>query len=227
MTYFVKNDQGEFVEVQDKLYTEAEYKSVKDKNTELRTTNTTLLKSNETLSAFASVLDGVQNLSPEGLMKKIEEQATRKAEAMVTEMKTKHQTEFGELNKKYESASAKLHQLVLGDAVRKAGPKHGVLETAYDDVLRRAEADFKVEDGKVVFAKDTLDANGQPYTVETWLAETVKKAPHLASQPKGPGARQPASFRSSSVNRDDAKTSPLDKITSGLTSRQSGGKRLT
>lgn len=226
MAFYTKNDQGEFVEVTDKLYTEAEYKEVKTKNAELRSTNTNLLKSNETLSAFANVLDGVQNITPEGLMRKIEEQATRKAEAMVTEMKTKHQTEFGDLKTKYDSTVSQFQKLLLGDAVRKAGPKHGVLETAYDDVLRRAEADFKVEDGKVVFKGDKLNANGQPYTVDSWVADTVKNAPHLAAPAKGPHAKQPAIFRSSGVNNAET-VKPLDKISAGLASRTQGGKRLT
>lgn len=225
MAYFTKNDDGTYTEVTDKLYTETEYKAVKDKNNELRTTNSSLLKTNETLSAFATVLDGVQNITPDGLMKKIEEQATKKAETMVTEMKTKHQTELNDLTTKLNSSTGHLHKLVLGEAVRKAGPKHGVQETAYDDVLRRAESDFKVEDGKVVFKHSKLDANGQPYTVETWLAETIKAAPHLATQPQGPNARQNATVRTPAVNTAERK-SAVDLISSGLAAKQPGSKGL-
>lgn len=225
MTYFTKNDDGTYAEVTDKLYTETEYKSVKDKNNELRATNTTLLKTNETLSAFADVLDGVQNITPDGLMKKIEEKATAKAASMVTEMKTKYDTEVADLTKKLDGSTGTLNKLLLGDAVRKAGPKHGVQETAYDDVLRRAEADFKVEEGQVKFKGDKLDANGKPFTVDTWLAETVKNAPHLATPPQGPGARQNSNVRTNAVNSGERK-SGMDLISSGLASKQHGSKGL-
>lgn len=222
MSYFTKNDQGEYVEVTDKLYTETEYKAVKDKNNELRATNTNLLKTNESLSAFADILDGAQNITPDGLMKKINEKATEKAASMVTDMKAKHESDFAELTKKYESATSTLHNLMLGDAVRKVGPKHGVLDTAYDDVLRRADAAFKVEDGKVVFKGSSLDANGQAYTVDSWLAETIKTAPHLAQAPKGPGARQNSTFRSGSVNSGE-KRSGMDLIAAGLSKSSTKG----
>lgn len=223
--YFTKNEDGTYAEVTDKLYSEVEYKSVKEKNNELRNTNTTLLKTNESLSAFAEVLDGVQNITPEGLMKKIEEKASVKASSMVTEMKSKHELEVKVLSEQLQGTNGTLNKLLLGDAVRKAGPKHGVQETAYDDVIRRAEADFVVKEGKVAFKHDKLDSNGKPYEVETWLAETVKNAPHLAVAPKGPAAKQNPSFRAIPLNTEDRR-SGTDLIASGLASKNTQSKGL-
>lgn len=225
MAYFTKNDDGTYTEVTDKLYTETEYKDVKTKNNELRQTNTNLLKTNETLSAFADVLDGAQNITPEGLMKKIEEKATAKAGTMVSEMKTKHQTELEDLTKKLTGATGTLNKLTLSDAVRKAAPKHGVLDTAYEDVMFRAERDFEIKDGAIVRKDGKLDSSGAAYTVESWLGEVVKSAPHLAKTPTGPGARQNAGQRTNTVNSGERKTG-MDLISSGLASKKSDGKSI-
>lgn len=222
--YFTKKEDGTYVEVSEKLYTEQDYKSVKEKNAELRNTNTTLLKANESLSAFAEVLDGVQNITPGGLMKKIEEKASAKASSLVTEMKTKYEDQLKGLTEQLNHSTGLLNRYLVSDAVRKAGPKHGVQDTAYDDVIRRAEADFIVKEGKVSFKHEKLDADGKPYEIDTWLAETIKNAPHLAVAPKGPQAKQNPQIRSGLLNTQD-KRSGLDLITSGIGTKQ-GSKSL-
>lgn len=226
--YYIKNEAGEYVEAPTKLYTEDEYKAVKTKNDEFRATNASLLKSNETLSAFASVLDGVQNLTPENLTKKIEELASKKAEGLVTDMKTKHQATLDELTQKLTGTSTQLSRLMLGTEVQKAGAKHRVVPTAYDDVLRRAESVFVVKDGAIAFKEEKLDPEGNPYTVDSWMAEQAKQAPHLFEKSSGPSIQRNTPVRTPAAGGNQDTRSPMEKLASGLSSAKSGvTKRLT
>lgn len=226
--FYTKNEAGEFVEVTTKLYTEEEYGQVKRKNDEFRENNTKLLKSNETLSSFAKVLDGVQNLNPENLAMKIEELASKKAESLVTEMKTKHQQTVDELNQKLQGTSTTLHKFVLGSEVQKAGAKHGVQPTAYEDVLRRAESAFVVRDGKVAFKEEKLDADGNPYSVEAWMADQAKEAPHLFVPPQGPAASRQPGTRVPVAPSDTRDTrSAMEKLAAGVSGvKNAAPKRL-
>lgn len=226
MAYFTKNEDGTFAEITEELVPATQLKEIKAKNTELRNTNTNLLKANEGLSAFADVLDGVQNITPDSLVKKIEEKAATKAEKMVTEMRAKFTDEVKALNEQLTGTSGQLSKLVLGQEVQKAGVKHGVVPTAFDDVLRRAETEFVVKEGKVVFKAEVLDSNGQQMTVDTWLAETIKAAPHLAVTPRGPATKQNSGVnRHAGVNNGE-KRSASDLLVSGLSNIKPGSKSL-
>lgn len=226
--YYTKNEDGTFVEVTEVLHSDADVKKIKDKNTELRATNTNLLKTNESLSAFADVLDGVQNITPEGLKTKIDAKAAERAEQMLKAAKEKYDAEVGELKTALTGANGQLHTLVLGSEVQKAGTKHGVLSTAYDDVLRRAETVFQVKDGKIV-PKDELarDANGAPLAIDTWMENQAKEAPHLFTKPTGPNVARNSNVRTPS-NSDGARKSGMDLISSGLAAKTQGtAKRLS
>ena len=117
MAYFTQNEDGTFAEITEELVPATQLKEIKAKNTELRNTNTNLLKANEGLSAFADVLDGVQNITPDSLVKKIEEKAATKAEKMVTEMRAKFTDEVKALNEQLTGTSGQLSKLVLGQEV--------------------------------------------------------------------------------------------------------------
>lgn len=216
--YYTKNENGDYVEVSETLVPESEIKSLKDKNSELRATNTSLLKSNETLSAFADVLDGVQNISPESLTKKIEEKARVKAESIASEMKKSYEEKISELDGKLKTSTSILSKHVLSDSIRKVGTKHGILETAYDDVIRRAQDAFDVVEGNLKFKEDKLDSTGQPMSIESWMSDLVKTAPHLAQRASGPGFRQNNGIRDNALNKND-KISPQAKIAAGLNTK--------
>lgn len=213
--YFIKNETGEFVEVSEKLVPEAQVQGqiqeLKTKVNEFRTTNANLLKTNESLSAFAQVLDGAANITPEVLNQKIDAKAVQRAEALVGEMKTKHTETVQTLTEQLNTSQSQLFKLVLGSEVQKAGAKHGVVATAYDDVVRRAEADFEVKEGKVVFKQAKLDGDGKPYSVDAWMADQAKAAPHLFAPSQGPAAR-----RNTTVRTTNAVPHGVDRIEAAL-----------
>lgn len=217
MAYFTKNENGDYVEVTETLHTAAEFKAVKEKNNELRATNTNLLKSNESLSAFADVLDGATNVTPEALMKKIEAKAAERANSLVEQMRTKHGEMVNALETELNGSKGTLSKLLLGSEVQRAGAKHGVVATAYDDVVRRAEADFIIKEGKVAFKEDKLDASGNAYTVDSWMADQAKAAPHLFATSQGPAAKRNANVTVAPIGNDNMR--PADRISAGLASK--------
>lgn len=216
MAYFTKNEQGEFTEVTETLHTGTEMTALREKNKELRTTNTNLLKTNESLSAFADVLDGVQNITPEGLTNKINSKASERAEQMLKAAKEKYDTEVTELKTALNTSGSQLSKLVLGAEVQKAGSKHGVVQTAYDDVLRRAEGVFIVKDGKTV-PRDELarDANGNALQIDTWMETQSREAPHLFTPPKGPAMARNSNVRTPAGTNGTVRTAQ-ERMSSGL-----------
>lgn len=203
----------------------SEVESLKQKNREFRDTNTNLLKTQKELSSFAELFGGAQNVSPDSVQQKLNELAARQADEMVTTMKSKYEDELKQLREANSKTTGHLSQLMLGDQVQKAGLAHGVQETAYDDVMNRAATMFEVVEGAVVFKGKELDADGKPYTVQTWMASLATKAPHLFKQSQGTGATRNAK---TVANVQQADRSTHDLLSSGLNQlTKSAAKRLS
>lgn len=235
MLNYLENEINELPEAIQTLYTkredglyqlqikgaiaEDEVTNLKTKIKEFRDSNIDLRKSNEALQSFEQVF-GTNNIKPDAIQEKIQELAAVKASTLVTEMKTNYESKVKDLESNINLKQQKLSKLLLGDAVIKASNKHGVLNTAYDDVLRRAENDFEVTDDGLKFKHDKLNAEGQVYDLDSWLLEQAKHAPHLFSQSQGTGATK--------VGKSN-KTLPLgtSRLAAGLQQRANPtGKRI-
>lgn len=222
--HYTQTEGGKFRLNVNGVVPESEYEAVKAKNKEFRDSNTNLLKTNKSLSSFEQLFGGVQNVTPDALQHKIDELAAKRADEMVSSMKSKYDLEAKELRDGLSTSTQRLSKLLIGDAIRSAGSTTGMATSAYDDVLRRAEDSFEVRDGAVQFKGSTLDSEGKPYTVTTWMSELAKSATHLFNQSQGTGATR----NTKTIAQNTDKRSSSDLIMSGLNKMTKGGtKRLS
>lgn len=215
-SYYDKTEDGSYRLKVEGVVLESDVAQLKAKNKELRESNIGLLKTNESLSSFEQVF-GIGNVKPDVIQSKIQEIASKKAESLVTEMKANYETKMRELETGLIKKSSKLTELMLGEAVQKAGVRHGVVATAFDDVLRRAQSDFEVTDEGLKFKHEKLDAEGKAYNLDSWMAEQAKQAPHLFASSQGTGATRPA-------KANQAKAPPVSRLAAGLQQRATGNK---
>lgn len=218
--YYTDAGDGTFRLQVEGVVPEAEVAAIKAKNKELRDSNIGLLKTNESLSSFEKVF-GTGNVTPDAINARIETLATERASKLSENAVKAAQERVKELESGLSTKQQKLSKLLLGEAVQKAGTKHGVVPTAYDDVLRRAESDFEVTDEGLKFKQEKNDAEGKPYTVDSWMAEQAKAAPHLFAQSQGTGASRPA--KPGTVTQPQGQRSAGDLIASGLNQLNSTG----
>jgi hypothetical protein len=210
--YYEDNGDGSFVLKVEGVVSAAEFNEQKNKVKEFREKNTELLKKQSTLDAMEGIF-GEGGLKPADIESKINKIAQERAQALADNAVKAAQERVKELETGLNTKTQKLSQLMLGEAVQKAGQKHGVIPTAYDDVLRRAQYDFEVTDDGLKFKQEKLDAEGKPYTVESWMAEQAQAAPHLFAQSQGTGAARPAK---SGVVNNNSQRSASELIESGL-----------
>lgn len=144
----------------------------------------------------------------------IDELVTSAVDEAVKEMRTENERIVSERN----SLSSQLEEVVLSDRVKDIAIRHGVAETALQDVVNRAKATFTVKDGKPVPSdKKFRDENGDLYTPESWMKKLESDAPHLFKPSSGSGAHRP-------VNGSRQEGTPLSatqKIAQGLGSMSS------
>lgn len=188
----------------------SEAEETKTKLGEFRNTNIELKRKVEELARFETMFK-TGEFSAEKLNSKIEEQALVKA----AEMKAAYEAQIAELTTKLTGTSAQFENIVVNNAISAAALKHGVSETALEDVNARAKAAFKVQDGNLVAADGVLDAKGKPMTVDSWMTTLAEKAPHLFNASRGAGAQKP--------NRAIPaleKKSAVDLISAGMAKRR-------
>ncbi len=120
-----------------------------------------------------------------------------------------------------KTLKSQLEVLVIDNTVRSAASNHKVLDTAIDDVVMRAKASFKMKDGvakayddkgNVIFGKD----GESPLTVQEWVKDLNKTAPHLFVQSTGGGANNQGSGGSGQKREN---MTPMSKISQGLNNR--------
>lgn len=188
--YYKETGAGTYRLAVEGVVPEADYQKVKNDLKDFRQKNIDVMKERDSLVAFRDVLGASGNLTPDGINKKIEELANSRAETLIKDLKSKHDDEVKALTADLQAKRQKLNSLMLTEQVRKAGPKHGVLDTAYDDVMYRAERDWEIaDDGSMKLKNPKLGADGKAITtLEDWVADTVRTAPHLAAKSQGTGA---------------------------------------
>jgi len=122
-------------------------------------------------------------------VKDLEAKVTEGVETRVKDMRKEFDTEKAVLNKKNITLSHQLDSLLINNEVRAAASKHGILDTATDDVISRANSIYQVEDGKVVGynGKDKLyDKTGENLLgIDAWVEQLIKIAPHLFKNSQG------------------------------------------
>lgn len=187
-----------------------EVETHKTKLKEFRDTNIALKKQVDELARFEQMFKSGE-FSSDKLNQKIEEQALQRA----ADMKAAYEASISELNTKLGSASSHLERVVVTNAVSAAALKHGVQETALDDVLARAASTFTAVDGQISAKDGLLDAKGNKLTVDGWMATLAEKAPHLFTASRGAGAQ-----KTGKPVIVGEKKSPVDLIAAGLAKRR-------
>jgi hypothetical protein len=205
-----------------KFYLEVEGAVSKTKLDEFRNNNITLTKTLEKykdvdLSTYSELL---------GLKKQTDEkklidagELDKVVEQRVGEMRTTYTSQIETLQQENTVAKRQLESLLIDSTVRDAAMQSGVQPTAVEDVLLRAKTVFQIKDGQsvpmdksgaVIYGKD----GSTPMSVNDWVANLKKQAPHLFLGSSGGGAagsRSPA-------GADTSKLSSTQKITAGLDS---------
>ena len=106
-------------------------------------------------------------------------------------------TPIKEKNLKLEQSNAQLQstleEVVLSDKVKDIAIKHGVFESALQDIVSRARNVFTVKDGKPVPKdnKASRDEEGNVLSPEKWIEGLAENAPHLFKPSNGSGAVRP------------------------------------
>ncbi len=188
----------------------SQFDEQKNKLKEFRDNNTELKRRVDELSSFETMFKS-GDFSAEKINAKVKEQAS----VMSSEMKTAYEAQIAELGASLQTANGRLEKIVLNNAVAAAALKHGVSETALEDVLARAKATFKVVDGELQAADDVRDAKGNPYTMDSWMASLADKATHLFKASSGAGAG-----KTGRPFLTPEKKSGVDLISAGLAKRR-------
>lgn len=222
-TYYEATDNGQFrLRVEDAVPV-SEYESVKSKVKEFRDSNTQLLKEKQKYQDFSQIIGGA-DLSPEKFNEKLETMAQSRVAALTETMKNSYETRLKDVETNYSAASTRLSELVLGSEVTKVATEHGVLPTALEDVMLRAKSNFTVVDGQLKFKEQRLDAEGKPYSVNSWIVEQKGKAPHLFAPSQGTGSSRPRG--SSAVRTALDGVTGVDRIAAAYNNRNSSVKKL-
>ena len=120
---------------------------------------------------------------------KIQEIAEKRASRLINPLKRDlealkaERDELAQTNQKFIEDN---RVRTIEDHVRQAATKAKVRDTALDDVLMYARANFTVEEGAVI-ANDASGLGG--YTPDAWLGEMADKKPHWWPTPTGGGAQ--------------------------------------
>lgn len=166
---------------------------------EFRNTNITLAKSVDELNTkYKSDMEGYDAL------KKIEQEAKDKkmisegkvdelVEQKVKTFRTDQIAKIKELQENSNNLNAQLNAQVVGNSVKTIAIKAGVVASAIDDVVMRANSMWTAKDGKpVAMNKDGsviwIEGTTEPLTLEKWMESLSTTAPHLFGKSTGTGA---------------------------------------
>jgi len=213
--YYTPTEDGKFQLSVEGAVPVQEVETLKNKVKEFRDTNTQLLKDKQKYQDFSQLVGG--DLSPEKFNEKVESLATSRANVLVESMKTNYETKLKELETNYSKTSGRLSELVLNNEVTRVAAEHGVLSSALEDVMLRAKNSFTVVDGELKFREEKLDAEGKPYTVQSWITEQKGRAPHLFAPSQGTGVARPP--KGSGVRSPGQQVSGVDRIAAAFAGR--------
>lgn len=191
----------------------------REKLDEFRNTNIELLKKVDTFKGvdvqkYTKLLDLEKKVNESQLVDagKVDEAV----QTRIASMKTEYDGTVNELKGKLDVSNRQLEGLLIDSAVRVKALESGVLPTAVDDVMLRAKMSFRIVDGravphdsdsKPVYGKDGVN----PMSVDEWITNLSKQAPHLFGSTQGGGARGTPGGRQTA-----SKMTSIQKIASGL-----------
>lgn len=195
----------------------------KEKVDEFRNNNITLMEKLKSfdgidVNKYHTLLQNEQNQDGKKTItvKDLEAKVKEGVEERVKTMRTEFNTEKTDLTTKNELMGRQLESLLIDNSVNVAAVEHNVLKTAFGDVISRAKAIFKVEEGKAVGYdgdKKLYDASGtNPLSISTWVKQLGETAPHLFTGSTGGNL-----IDGSGVSVDRSKMTALQKIQNGLT----------
>lgn len=169
-----------------------------------------------------------------GIQQKIQEkellekgEVDKLVDLRVKNMREDLETQLNQHKTAAEQANGQLSILLVDNVVQGAALKVGIHPTAIDDVKARARQVFKIENGQPVpkgpDGKVIYDKSGEkPITVDYWMQDLKKTAPHLFIGSHGGGAGGGTGHG----GQDFSKMTPLQKVTQGLNAGLLGEGKL-
>ncbi|WP_448506608.1 hypothetical protein [Immundisolibacter sp.] len=114
-------------------------------------------------------------------------------EERVKEMRKKLEQERDGYKDQFSTARSRLEKVLIDNEASRYAVEMGCVETALDDIVMRARAQFTLDNDDRAIAVDgdhkVYGADGvTPLSIKEWMAGLVKRAPHLFKQSSGGGA---------------------------------------
>lgn len=192
----------------------------REKLDEFRNTNIDLLRKLDTfkgvdVAKYQTLLGIEKKLTDKELVEagKVDEVV----QTRIQSMKTEHEGVINTLNEQLSISNRQLESLLIDSAVRVKALESGVIPTAVDDVMLRAKTVFKIVDGKAVPHQDNKPVYGKdgvsPMSVDEWIVNLAKGAPHLFGSTQGGGAQ---GTRTQSRQQGGKPLTSVQKISAGL-----------
>ena len=107
------------------------------------------------------------------------------------EMKREHEKALKKLQQTADEATASLSRVMIDQALVAAGSKHHVRPEAIEDLAARGRGVFRLEDGAPrAYGQDgkpIYDGNAEPLTIDQYVEQLARKAPHLFEPSTGTG----------------------------------------
>lgn len=208
--FYAKNEStGKYVLQVEGVVAQSDHEELKTKLSEFRSSNNTLKKQLEEFAEFEQVVGANGKGTKDGVKNTIE----ALTQARTQQMKAEFDKMLSDKETRLKNATHRLMEVLVSDAVKAAALSHGVTKTAVDDVVTRARAKFTVnEDFKVVCSAQDGDKDGNPLTIETFVASLKDTAPHLFAPSQGTGGFN----RSRVTEQQSVSSSPVDLISKGL-----------
>lgn len=190
-TLYVANGEGKFKLDAEGVEDVSGLKSALEKEREQRRQLTTDLAKYKGVdpAKYAELLEQQRLLDEKQLIDagKVDELVENRVKAM----REANETNVAALKAEGATLKGRLEKLLIDTEVQREAVMT-VVETAMDDVVRRAREVFKIVDGHAVPMKEDKIVYGEdgvtPLTVKEWLAGLAKAAPHLFKQSAGGGA---------------------------------------
>lgn len=164
----------------------------KAKLNEFRTTNRKLNAELEKfkyvdLDEYKSLKDNQTNNAVKGVVQ--EADVSNIVDARVKEMRSTHDTEINSYKDEINKVKSQLSTLLIDNAVTAEANKHSVKSGAVEDILLRAKRTFTVNEGQVeahnADGEVVYNKSGDPLTINEWITELGKSAPHLFQESTG------------------------------------------
>ena len=107
----------------------------------------------------------------------------------VKEMKATHDDEIASYKDELNKSKTQLSTLLIDNAITTQAGKHSVKADAVEDILLRAKRIFNVNNGQVeahnADGEVIYNKNGDPLTIDEWITNLGKDAPHLFQESTG------------------------------------------